>query len=74
MQRGGRVVFDVFIRGDQIVAERGGEALGNIAAVAAPRLIDDHAVSPQTFDFAQYSTFVWKIPAGRCACARGVLQ
>ena len=47
VQCGRRVIFDVFICGDQIVAERGGEALGNIAAVARAGIIDDHAVSPR---------------------------
>ena len=47
VQRGRRVIFDVFIRGDQIVAERGGEALGNIAAVAGAGVIDDHNTSPK---------------------------
>ena len=47
MQVGGRVISDVFVRGDEIVAEGGGEALGNIAAVAGAGVIDDHNTSPK---------------------------
>jgi hypothetical protein len=47
MQVGGRVVSDAFVRGDEIIAEGGGEALGNIAAVAGAGVIDDHGASPK---------------------------